>query len=115
MAEAQRSYKPASVLSSGNWLKISASTTGVYKVDGSFLASFAVLPLPSSQLRLFGNGGGMLPEANSASRPDDLEEVAIQVVDGGDGQFDTKYYFLFYAPGPHHWLLDSRNGQFRHE
>ncbi|MGZ3989908.1 MAG: type IX secretion system sortase PorU [Flavisolibacter sp.] len=113
---AQRVYKPASVLASGNWYKISVSTEGVYKLDGSFLASLGISgPIPSAQIRLFGNGGGMLPEANSQARADDLEENAVMVVDGGDGLLNGSDYVLFFAPGPDHWIRDSVNRRFSHQ
>ncbi len=73
------------------------------------------IPFPSASIRLFGNGGCMLPEANRDPRPDDLVENAIAVQDGGDGSFNAGDYILFYAPGPQHWNLDpvSRIFHFR--
>ncbi|HEY0356651.1 MAG TPA: hypothetical protein VGC29_10625, partial [Flavisolibacter sp.] len=112
---AQRTYKPNSVLASGNWFRISVSGEGIYKLDLPFLASLGIQGnIPSSQLRLFGNGGGMLPESNSQVPIDDLVENAIFVSDGGDGTLDGGDYVLFYAPGPHHWVKDSVNQRFSH-
>ncbi len=51
-------------------------------------------------IRIFGNGGGMLPEKNSDARRDDLQEIAIAIYDGNDGNFDEGDYILFYAEGP---------------
>lgn len=103
-----RTYAPSSVLAEGIWYKISVSSQGVYKVDGNMLSKMGIsLPIPSSQLRLFGNGGQMLPEANASVRPDDLIENAIIVEDGGDGSFQNQDHFIFYAPGPHAWNWDS--------
>src|SRR5690348_15617683 len=88
-ASAQRTYKPASVLASGNWYKFSISGEGVYKIDAAFLNSLGLTgSIPSAAIRIYGNGGGMLPEAASAKPIDDLAENAIMVVDGGDGQFN---------------------------
>jgi hypothetical protein len=39
-------------------------------------------------LRLFGNGGAMLPQPNAAFRPVDLTENAILVKGEADGRFD---------------------------
>ncbi|HEX6335038.1 MAG TPA: type IX secretion system sortase PorU [Flavisolibacter sp.] len=111
----QRTYKPSSVLASGNWFKLAVSEEGVYKIDVPFLTSLGVTgSIPAAQVRLFGNGGGMLPEAAAGPYTDDLVENAIMVVDGGDGQLNGSDYILFYARGPHHWDKDSANRRFRH-
>ena len=113
---AQRSYKPHSVLRTGTWAKISVAETGVYKMDGAFLAALGFgSGVPSAQLRVFGNGGEQLPEANSAARPDDLNEISILIVDGGDGTISGADYVLFYASGPHQWIWDSVGKQFFHK
>ena len=114
-AGAQRSYKPSSVLASGVWYKISVEAEGVYKVDVPFLASLGFGgSIPSDGVRVFAGGNSVLLEANSESRIDDLEELAIQVQDGGDGQLAGSDYFLFYATGPHQWEKDSANQRFTH-
>jgi flagellar hook assembly protein FlgD len=113
---AQRTYKANSVLASGNWYKISVAGEGVYKVDLALLNSLGISgTINSSQIRVFGNGGGMLPESNSSQPADDLEENSIQVVDGGDGVLNGSDYFLFYAPGPDQWAKDSLNKRFSHK
>src|SRR5215211_6659944 len=112
---AQRTYASNSVLALGNWYKISVATEGVYKIDVPFLASMGISgAIPSAQLQIFGNGGAMLPEGNSQRTPDDLEENAIMVVDGGDGLFNGSDYALFFAQGPDHWSKDSLNRRFVH-
>ncbi len=87
---AQRSYTNTSVLNSGNWYKLSVTGPGVYKVDVAFLNKLGVNTsnLSSTSIRLFGNGGAMLPEACNGFKNDDLVENAIQVSDGGDGIFN---------------------------
>ena len=113
---AQRTYKANSVLASGNWFKVSVTETGIYKMDVSFLSSLGLgNNIPSAQIRLYGNGGSMLPEANSLKRIDDLEENAIWVEDGGDGVLNGSDYVLFYAKGPDNWLKDSVNRRFTHQ
>ncbi|MGZ8545537.1 MAG: hypothetical protein ACXWV0_09585, partial [Flavisolibacter sp.] len=112
----QRAYAPHSVLASGNWFRISVDGPGVYKMDAAFLASLGMpVNLPSAQLRLYGNGGGMLSETNSVVPIDDLKENAIFISDGGDGSINASDYVLFYAPGPHHWEKDSLNKRFTHK
>lgn len=114
---AQRSYHSSSVLAKGNWFQIATKEAGVYKLDLAALQSLGLNPanLVSSSIRLYGNGGQMLPENCSGSYTDDLREVAIDVSDGGDGVFNGADYFLFYAGGPGNWKKDSLNKRFRHE
>ena len=70
---AQRTYKPNSVLSSGNWYKLAVSGEGVYKIDLAFLNSLGISgSIPSANIRLFGNGGAMLPEGGNVIPVDDL-------------------------------------------
>ncbi|HQZ74273.1 MAG TPA: type IX secretion system sortase PorU [Chitinophagaceae bacterium] len=112
----QRIYTPNSILANGNWYKISVEKTGIYKIDIPFLASLGINTsgLASGSIRLYGNGGIMLAEANDVPRLDDLTENAIQVVDGGDGVINGSDYILFYAGGPHEWVKDSANLRFIH-
>lgn len=109
-----RSYTASSVLSGGKWYKLAVREAGVYKIEAAYLSRLGItLPVPSSQLRLFGNGGYMLPEANAIPRPDDLLENALLVEDGGDGSFGSQDYFLFYAPGAHQRIWDTSNACYR--
>ncbi len=115
-ASAQRTYKSSSVLSTGTWYKMAVTEAGVYKIDLPFLNSLGISgSIPSNSVRIFGNGGGMLPEAGSAKPIDDLEENAIFIADGGDGTLNGSDYILFYAQGPDHWLKDSVNRRFIHQ
>ncbi len=101
-----------SVLSSGRWFKIALTNTGVYKVTSAKLAEMGmdVSSVNPQNIRLYGNGGGMLPESNSGFRYDDLQENAIQLVDQGNGNF----YFLFYGEAPETWTYDDSDGYFHH-
>ena len=113
----QRNYAPNSVLATGNWYKIGVTKEGVYKVDLTLLNALVpgISGQPSALIRLFGNGGAMLDENNATTRTDDLAETPIEMVDGGDGQFNGSDYFLFYAPGPHRWVSDSSQQGFHHQ
>jgi len=113
----QRIYTNQSILASGEWYKLAVNQPGIYKIDLPFLQKLGLQgnSIPSNAIRLFGNGGSMLPEACSAQVPDDLTENSILIVDGGDGLFNGTDYFLFYAQGPHHWINDSANRTFAHQ
>jgi hypothetical protein len=98
-------FAASSVLASGTWFKFSIGKTGVYKIDKSFLNNLGidVTSLVPANLRIFGNGGRILPELNTAFRYDDLNEIAISVAGESDGAFDNSDYILFYAKGPEEW------------
>jgi hypothetical protein len=116
-SQGQRTYRANSVLATGAWYKLAVKTEGVYRVDVAALQSLGinVSNLSSNSIRLYGNGGAMLPEANNKPRPDDLVENAIFVSDGGDGLFNGSDFFLFYTSGPDGWTKDSVNKRFRHQ
>ena len=106
-----------SVLSSGSWVKLGVSSSGVYKFTFADLQSFGIDPtsIDPATLRIFGNGGGMLPQANSATRPNDLEEMAIKVVGEEDGSFDTNDYLLFFADGADLIWYDTLANSFEYQ
>lgn len=111
----QRIYSSGSVLATGNWYKLSTGSPGIYKIDIPFLNSLGInTNLSSSSIRLYGNGGKMLSEANAGPWLDDLQENAIMVVDGGDGIINGSDYILFYAQDPDDWIKDSANQRFSH-
>ena len=90
-----------SVLQSVHWYKVAVKQRGVYRITGDQFQKMGFGPgVDPSRIRIFGNSGGMLPQANNQPRPDDLTEVAIQVYDGNDGAFDKNDYILFFAEGP---------------
>jgi hypothetical protein len=99
------SYAENSVLASGTWYKFGIPSDGIYRLtyDDLKKAGIDVAAINPLNLRIFGNGGGMLPEANAALRVDDLMENAIFVSGEADGRFDPGDYLLFYAGGPDHW------------
>lgn len=104
-------------LATGNWYKIAVPETGVYKVDYDFIVSklgVDASKISPSNIRVFGNGGNMLPENNAIPRKTDLTEVAIWVNDGGDGVFGQGDYVVFYAVGPTKWTLNTDGKTFSH-
>jgi hypothetical protein len=114
---AQRNYKPNSVLATGNWYKIATINEGIHKIDISFLTSLGLNTnnLSSNSIRLFSNSHFLPDEKNIVNRLDDLQELAIEVVDGGDGIFNANDYVLFYASSVDIWQNDSLNNRFIHQ
>jgi hypothetical protein len=109
---AVHTFAQASVLRTGDWYKIGVPTSGIFKLDRAALGSLG-LPISSidpRRVQIYGNATGVLPQANAAPRPDDLVENNVLLVgDNNDATFDAGEYFLFYAPGPHVWAIDSTN------
>lgn len=105
-----------SVLAAGTWYKFAVDTTGVFVLDISFLKSLGIntINLNANNIRIFGNGGAMLPQKNSDFRYDDLKENAIYVNDGNDGILNNNDYILFYAKGPDNWEVNPSNGNVNH-
>ncbi len=67
------------------------------------------------KIKVFGNVGGMLPQANETSRPIDLVENAIYISGENDGSFDKGDYILFYAEGADRVVYDVRREIFAYE
>ncbi|MFN7044992.1 MAG: type IX secretion system sortase PorU [Flavobacterium sp.] len=97
-----------SVLATGSWYRFYVEKSGIYKVSKSFLQSlgFNVNVDPRS-IKIFGNGGRMLPLNNSLPYSDDLVENALQFIGEDDGVFDNNDYILFYAEGVDTWNTES--------
>lgn len=118
-ATTQRTYAANSVLSSGDWYKISVTEEGVYQLTYDFLKNKLSMDLSSSSpanFRLFGNGGGILPLLNSDFRYDDLQENAVYVYDGGTvGKWDDQDYVLFYGQSPVQWSYNTTQNRFTHQ
>ena len=118
--EAQKSntsYAQRSAMASGNWYKIGLQETGVYKLTYSDLSELGVdvAHVDPRQIRMYHNGGGVLPEMNSIARHDDLVEIPIYVYGEADGKFDNGDYILFYGRGPVCWKYDMTKSAYIHE
>ncbi|MDB4198777.1 type IX secretion system sortase PorU [Polaribacter sp.] len=98
-----------SVLAAGDWYKFSIDTTGVFKIDKSLLQRIGINTngLNPKNIQIFGNGGALLPVLNSDFRIQDLKENAIFIEGEADGSFDANDFILFYAKGPHDWVLNT--------
>ena len=109
-------YATRSAMASGDWYKIGLPETGVYKLTASDLTSLGIntASVDPRQIRIYHNGGGVLPEMNARPRHDDLVEVPIFVSGEADGRFDNGDYILFYGRGPVCWERDSLRLAYNH-
>lgn len=99
----------SSVLTTGNWKRFYVQKSGVYKITKAFLndLGFNANSINPTKIKIYGNGGRMIPLSNSIPYPFDIEENAIQVVGESDGSFDTDDYILFYAEGMDNWSEEN--------
>jgi len=102
-----------SLLASGNWSMIRVDEDGIYSLSYENLLGLGVSN-PGS-VRLYGHGGGMLPMQNNLPRYDDLQENAVYMDAGSDGNFGPGDHILFYGRSPHIWKYDSINNYFNQE
>ena len=104
------SQRSNSVLSTGDWFQFSVEKTGVYKLDRSFLNQLGmnVSSINPKNLKIFGNGGRMIPFLNKNVEGYDVMENPILVVGEEDNSFDNDDYILFYAEGPDQWNEESQ-------
>ncbi len=98
-------------MATGDWFKISVQESGVHKITYNQLveSGLDVDNIDPQNIKLYGNGGGMIPEKNSTFVYDDLHENAIMLVDGDDGSFDEGDYMLFYDESPDQWVYNPNN------
>ena len=103
-----------SVLATGNWYKFLVPENGFYKITFQELVNWGIdlSTVNPKTIKIYGNGGRMLPEANSKSRYDDLHEIPIQVVGEDDGNFNNGDYILFYGDGPDKWEYNTSKSMY---
>jgi len=113
-----KSEKINSVLKDGEWYKISVGENAVFQLTFSDLQNLGINTnnLNSNSIRLYGNGGGMLPRLNSEFRYQDLQENAIQIIDeNSNGIFENGDYVLFYGEGVDRWdPYENYIGKYHH-
>jgi len=109
-------YGSNSVLAEGHWYKFKIKTSGIFKLGWNDLQAAGINPanINPANIRIYANGGGPLPEKNSAARIDDLFENPVEIVGGNDGRFDQNDYILFYGNGPVTWDYNPYLGHFLH-
>lgn len=95
-------FPKTSVLSTGNWYKFLVNQTGIYKMTYDDIKNIGISD--PANVRIFGNGGSMLPEIFSGKVPNDPQEIPVMMVSASNGTFSPGDYILFYAQGPTVWI-----------
>ena len=109
-------FASRSAMASGDWYKVGLPETGIYKLTYDELKSLGVNveSVDPREIRIYHNGGGVLPELNAEARHDDLVEIPIYVAGEADGKLDKNDYVLFYGRGPVCWKYNVENAAFEH-
>jgi hypothetical protein len=105
-----------SALKDGDVYKFAVKETGVYRLDYAFLKNELKITnldqLDPRTIKIYGNGGGRLPESNAAPRADDLMENAVLIEGETDGKFDASDAVIFYAIGADRAYFNSADHTF---
>lgn len=97
-----------SVLASGDWFRFYVEKSGVYRVSRGFLQNLGFnVDVDPRNIKIYGNGGRMVPLLNSAEYPADLAENAITFIGEEDGVFNNDDYIVFYAEGVDNWSNEN--------
>jgi len=109
-------FADSSVLNRGTWYRIGVTADGIYKLNASFFvkAGIDTSTLIPANIRIYGNGGAMLPQSNKAYRPDDLIQNAIYVKGQADASFKKNDYVLFFGQSSNIWAYSSFDNRFHH-
>jgi len=97
--KSMRVYADHSVLNTGKWFKFKITQDGMYSLSYQDLRNIGFSK--PEDVRVFGNGGGMLPEYNNVKILDDIQETQI---------LTKNQTIYFYAKGPNKWSYDSIKG-----
>jgi hypothetical protein len=79
--------------------RLIVTETGLYKIAGDSPEISEFIGQPSNRIKLFGNGGKLLPYTATDPIDTALTENSIWVDDGGDGIFDRQDTILFFGKG----------------
>ena len=98
-----------SVLATGEWYRFYVEKSGVYQISKNFLQQLGMntANIDPRNIKIYGNGGRMVPLKNSVDYPSDLEENAIKIIGENDGVFDNQDYILLYAEGVDKWSQEN--------
>ncbi len=113
----QKTYTNQSVLSEGTWIKIGIVGSGMYRLTYQDIQDLGWNPdqIDPRTLRLFGNGGLMLPQQAGKFPHDDLSENPVWVSGQADGVFNPGDFLLFYGQSPHGTAFNTTLNRWVHQ
>ncbi len=89
-------YAANSKLSSGTWIKLRVTESGIYQISAADAQKWGLGDLRN--VKIYGYGGAQLSEVLLSSQPDDLPAVPVVRTDDR---------ILFYAQGPTSWRINA--------
>lgn len=100
----------------GDLYKIRIDASGMYRLTYNDLvnAGINLSDLDPRTLRLFNNGGEILPKNLNVPRPTGPLENAILVQGEDDGHFDPGDEIWFYGKSVHEWKWNGNIGRYQH-
>jgi hypothetical protein len=98
----------------GDWYRISVTDAGMYKLNFDYLRKLNISISDINSIRLFGNGGLIIPDNNTDPRPDSLVEIPRLVVRKNSSGIDTADYIVFYGCGVRGWSYNAYDKNFQH-
>ncbi len=98
----------------GDWYRINVTNAGMYKIDNTYLRNLNITVSDINSIRLFGNGGLVIPDNNTDPRPDSLVEIPRLVVRKNSTGTDTADYVVFYGHGVSGWNYNADSKNFQH-
>ena len=112
-AKTQTTYASHSRLAEGNWYKIAISTDGMYQLTTADIAALNGCEI--NRIAIYASLSGMIPESRREQLTDDVQPVAISVVDqNGNGIFESDDYIVFYGESANIWRYNTRTQHFEY-
>jgi hypothetical protein len=113
----EREWPADGPLERSNLFRLSIATNGIYRIDRSWMLAAGLNPdtLDPRRVRIWGNGGEMLPMENSDVRPLGVELSAIYFEGEDDGLWDTDDALYFFGQGPDSWTPGITERNWKHE
>jgi hypothetical protein len=100
----------------GDLYKIKIDQSGIYQLTHEDLieAEIDLDNLDPRTIRIFNNGGEVLPKNLNVSRPQEPIENAIKIFGEEDGSFDEEDEIWFYGKSVHEWKWSTSKERFLH-
>lgn len=103
-------------LATGSLHKLEITENGLYKITPAYLSSIGESSsINPKHIHIYGLGGGMLPQANSAFRWKGVQELPLYFSGNDNDVFEAGEYFLFYGEGADSQLFNETDNTFRTE
>jgi hypothetical protein len=105
-----------SVLSEGEWIKVSIRKSGIYKIDYPFIKKYLAnyKTIDPKKIRVFVGTIKSLPQNNLGERIEDLKQIPVLDNDI-DRKLDINDQILFYGESPHEEYFDTQISRITHK